>query len=323
MTTEEPPEPGATGPGRRGGRLRAVAGGWRPGRSAGHLRTLTIRGRALRVAVREGDPRWPPLLLCNGIGASLELLQPFVDALSPQRGVVRFDLPGIGGSALPVIPYHMTTLAPMLSGLLDELGYEQADVLGISWGGGLAQQFAIQCPSRVRRLVLVATGTGSVMVPAHPRVLARMLTPRRHRDRGYAARIAGEIYGGSVRADPARAADLLHATTRLGPGRGYFYQLLAGAGWTSLPLLPLLRQPTLILAGDDDPIIPLVNARIMHLLITQSELTVYHGGHLDLVSESEQLAPVIEAFLNAGTSSADESTAAVRDTRGGQRKAGA
>jgi poly(3-hydroxyalkanoate) depolymerase len=278
----------------------AAEASWRPSRSAGQMRTLTVRGSALRVAVREGDPRCPPLLLCNGIGASLELLQPFVDALDPQRGVVRFDVPGVGGSALPVIPYHMTTLAPMLSGLLDQLGYEQADVLGISWGGGLAQQFAIQRPSRVRRLVLVATGTGSVMVPAHPRVLARMLTSLRHRDRSYAARIAGDLYGGSVRADPARAADLLHATTRLGPDPGYFYQLLASAGWTTLPLLPLLRQPTLILAGDDDPIIPLVNARIMHLLITRSELTVYHGGHLDLVSEPERLAPVIEAFLNVG-----------------------
>jgi poly(3-hydroxyalkanoate) depolymerase len=253
----------------------------------------------MRVAVREGSPQWPPLLLCNGIGASLELLQPFVDALDRQRTVIRFDLPGIGGSAPPVVPYHMTTLPPLLSGLLDRLGYQQVDVLGISWGGGLAQQFAMQRPARVRRLVLVATGTGSLMVPAHPRVLARMLTPRRHRDRGYAASIGGEIYGGSLRDDPARASDLLHATARLGPSRGYYYQLLAALGWTSLPLLPLLRQPTLILAGDDDPIIPLANARIMHLLIRRSELNIYHGGHLDLVSEADRMAPIVEAFLTA------------------------
>jgi poly(3-hydroxyalkanoate) depolymerase len=263
------------------------------------MRTLAIRGRALRVAVREGDPQRPPLLLCNGIGASLELLQPFVDALDPARGVVRFDLPGIGGSAPPVVPYHMTTLPAVLSGLLDQLGCQQADVLGISWGGGLAQQFALQCPSRVRGVVLVATGTGTLMVPASPRVLLRMLTPRRHRDARYAASIAGEIYGGSVRADPSRASDLLHATTRLGPARGYYYQLMAGLGWTSLPFLPLLRHPTLILAGDDDPIIPLVNARIMHRLIARSQLTVYHGGHLDLVAEASRMAPVVEAFLDA------------------------
>jgi pimeloyl-ACP methyl ester carboxylesterase len=73
----------------------------------------------------------------------------------------------------------------------------------------------------------------------------------------------------------------------------------AGLGWTSLPFLPLLRQPTLILAGDDDPIIPLVNARIMHRLITGSELAVYHGGHLDLVAEPDWMAPIVEAFLNS------------------------
>jgi len=70
-------------------------------------RVLTVGGRALRVAVREGDPGQPLLLLCNGLGASLEVLQPFADALDPRRGVVRFDMPGIGGSPAPVVPYHL------------------------------------------------------------------------------------------------------------------------------------------------------------------------------------------------------------------------
>ncbi len=266
---------------------------------AERMRSLAAGGRAIRVAVREGTPGRPPLLVCNGIGASLELLQPFVDALDPGRGVIRFDMPGIGGSPVPVIPYHLATAAPLLSGLLDQLGYQRADVLGISWGGGLAQQFALSRPDQVRRLVLVATGPGALMVPGDPRALMRMLTPRRHRDPGYAARIAGELYGGSVRKDPALARELLHATTRLGPARGYYYQLISSIGWTSLPRLPKLRPPTLILAGDDDPIIPLVNARIMHWLIPGSELHIYHGGHLELVAAADRIAPVVEAFLDA------------------------
>jgi len=213
--------------------------------------------------------------------------------------VIRFDLPGIGGSPLSAVPYHLTTLPRLLAGLLDRLGQQRADVLGISWGGGLAQQFALWRPGRVRRLVLVATGTGSVMVPARPRVLRHMLTPQRHRDPAYAMCIAGEIYGGSMRAAPERAAELLHAGGRAGPDRGYYYQLLAGTGWTSLPLLPLLRRPTLLLAGDDDPLIPLINGRIMHRLIPGSELVVYPGGHLDLIAEPHRLAPVIERFLRA------------------------
>jgi len=259
----DPPAPEPAGTRRRWSDLRRMIAA-RPRRTGlgEHMRTLSIGGRIVRVAVREGRPDWPPLLLCNGIGANLELFQPFVDALDPQRGVIRFDMPGIGGSPVPVVPYHLATLSSLLSGLLDQLGHEQADVLGISWGGGLAQQFALSRPDRVRRLVLVATGPGALMVPGHPRVLLRMLTPRRHRDPGHAARIAGELYGGSARDDPAVARDLLHAATRLGPARGYYYQLISGIGWTSLPRLRRLRQPTLILAGDDDPIIPLVNARI-------------------------------------------------------------
>jgi poly(3-hydroxyalkanoate) depolymerase len=263
------------------------------------MRTLTVGGRPLRVSVRDGAPGWTPLLLCNGIGASLELFQPFVDELDQRRPVVRFDMPGVGGSPAPVLPYHLITSAPILAGLLDQLGYPLADVLGISWGGALAQQFALSRPDRVRRLVLVATGPGALMVPAGPKILRHMLTPRRHRDPAYAARIAGSLYGGSARTDPIVARDLLHATSRLGPARGYFYQLLATAGWTSLPRLARLRPPTLILAGDDDPIIPLINARIMHRLIPHGVLHVYQGGHLELAAHPERIAPVVQAFLDA------------------------
>ena len=104
-----------------------------------------------------------------------------------------------------------------------------------------------------------------------------------------------------MREDSSLARELLHATTRPVATRGYLYQLLATVGWTSLPLLPLVRQPTLILAGDDDPIIPLVNARIMHRLIPHSELKIYHGGHLALVTDAGHLAPLVEAFLAAET----------------------
>jgi poly(3-hydroxyalkanoate) depolymerase len=266
-------------------------------RAGDEVQMVTARGFTVRVAVRAGDPGWPPLLLCNGIGASLELLQPFVDALGPRREIIRFDLPGIGGSPQPLLPYHLSSLPPLLAGLLDHLGHAQADVLGISWGGGLAQQFAVSRPERMRRLVLVATGTGALMVPGPPSVLWHLLSPRRHLDPAHAADLAGDIYGGSMRATPIRAAELLGAAAFASTRRGYYYQLLAGAGWTSLPLLPLLRLPTLVLAGDDDPLIPLINARVMHTLIRGSQLHVYRGGHLDLVAEPHRLAPVVEQFL--------------------------
>ena len=297
-----------------GGLRRAGPGQPRRAGPGERITMPVIRGRVLRIAVREGNPAWQPLLVCNGFGASLEMLQPFVDALDRQRAIIRFDMPGLGGSPAPVLPYHLAAAAPLLGGVLDQLGYQQADVLGISWGGGLAQQFALRCPARVRRLVLVATAPGALMVPGSPRILLRMLTPRRHQDPGYPARIAGEMFGGSAREDPSPARDLLRAVTRPGPAWASFYQLVSLAGWTSLPRLPRLRRPALILAGDDDPIIPLANARIMHRLMPRSDLHIYHGGHLDLVLEAEPMAAIVEAFLTAGNRSATGS----RSSRAGQ-----
>jgi poly(3-hydroxyalkanoate) depolymerase len=271
--------------------------------SQDRLRTLAVRGITVRVSTRGAQDTCddPPLLLCNGIGVSLEALQPLVDALRPDRGVIRFDVPGVGGSPLPPFPYPLAALSSWVTALVARLGHRRFDVLGLSWGGGLAQQLALQSPRRVRRVVLAATGTGSLMVPAHPRVLATMVTPRRHRDPAYAASVAPLIYGGSMRDDPLRGARLLHEATRAGPRRGYYYQLAATTGWSSLPFLPLLRQPTLVLAGDDDPIIPLVNAHILRRLIPRSRLHVYHGGHLGILTESDELAPVIDEFLSLQT----------------------
>jgi len=273
------------------------------------VRSVQVGGQLLRVGVRpglsgpaagsEGQPPRVPLLLINGIGASLELLAPFVAELDPAIEVIRFDPPGVGGSAPSPLPYRFSGLCRLIARLLDELGHDQVDVLGISWGGGVAQHFAAFQQARCRRLVLVATATGALMVPARPSVLAHMVTPRRYLNRGYLERVAGEIYGGSARADPARIAAAMHDGNRVGPPGGYLHQLTAGAGWTSVPFLPWLRQPTLILSGDDDPLIPLANARLMYLLIPKSRLHIYRGGHLGLVTEAVTLAPVVDAFLAA------------------------
>ena len=264
------------------------------------MRAVTVGDQQLRVAVRPGDGTRPPLVLANGIGASLEVLQPLVDHLDPAIEVIRFDVPGVGGSPLPRLPYRLPRLARLVARLLDQLGYQSVDLLGMSWGGGLAQQVALGHRDRCRRLVLAATGTGTLMVPGRPRVLARMATPRRYLDPGYAERVAADLYGGTIRADPGRARALLHDHTRVGPRRGYLYQLAAGVGWTSLPLLPFIRQPTLLLAGDDDPVVPLVNAHLMRWLLPHAELHVYHGGHLGLLTEPAQLAPVVDRFLSDG-----------------------
>jgi poly(3-hydroxyalkanoate) depolymerase len=183
--------------------------------------------------------------------------------------------------------------------LLDALGYTRpVNVLGVSWGGALAQQFALQYPERTNRLILAATSAGAVALPANPGVLRNMITPRRYVSRGFLLRIAPEIYGGLVRQRP----DLIgrHAALTRRPSlRGYFYQLLAGAGWTSAHRLPKLQAPTLVMAGDDDPIMPMVNMRLLYWLIPKSTMHVVRGGgHLFLVLRANESAGVIRRFLS-------------------------
>jgi poly(3-hydroxyalkanoate) depolymerase len=260
----------------------------------GEERYVSAGGQRIRVNVRHGTG--VPLVLCNGIGASLEVLDPLVEQLDST--VVRFDVPGTGGSPTSLLPYGFPYLAWVLGRVLSKLGISVVDVLGLSWGGALAQQFAFQNPRRCRRLVLAATGTGALMVPAHPRILAKMITPRRFSDPDYAASIAGELYGGTVRAHGEDVAKLFVRQLHAGSKIGYLHQMLAGAVWTSLFALPAVRQETLIVAGTDDPIVPVANARIMHALLPHSRLYLHSGGHIDLVHNAPEVAPVIDHFLS-------------------------
>ena len=107
------------------------------------------------------------------------------------------------------------------------------------------------------------------------------------------------LYGGKMRLRPDEARRVLYEQERLGPRAGYVLQLLAGVGWTSLPALPLIRQPTLILAGNDDPIIPLVNARVMRALLPHATLHVYDDGHLGLLTSADELGHLVSGFLTS------------------------
>ncbi len=259
------------------------------------VRMVRVGHQPLSVAVKHAAGTRPPLLLFNGIGANWELAKPFLAALTQTTAII-FDIPGIGGSPLPSLPYRPSTIANLAAGLIAELGYQEVDVAGVSWGGGMAQQFAHLHPQLCRRLVLAATSPGAIMVPGSPRVLWRMATPRRYLDKDYFSKIASDIYGGRFRTDPSLIAH--HAGAISGSrGIGYLYQLMAMAAWTSLPWLHSLRQPTLVLMGSDDPLVPLVNGRILAHLIPNAQLKIIDDGHLFFVTRPTETAELIEAFL--------------------------
>ena len=263
------------------------------------IRFVDLDGVRLRTSVRGSGS---PLLLVTGLGASLDLAGPFERELTA-RGVqaIGFDAPGVGQSTAYRWPRRIPGVARTVGRMLDALGYGRVDVLGVSLGGAIAQQLAHQEPRRVRRLVLAATGPGLGGVPGSPDVLLTLATPRRYYQPDYYRRVAGRIYGGQARRDPDA---LLHGSVarfiQRPSIRGYLGQLYAIAGWTSLPWLRTLRQPALVLAGDDDPIVPLVNGRILARCIPHARLHVVRGGgHLFLLERPARMAAVVAGFLQA------------------------
>ena len=259
------------------------------------IRTLQVGGQDLRVAMMGPAGAERTLLVFNGIGASLEAVAPFAERFRRTR-IVTFDVPGVGGSPAPRLPYRLSWLSRLAGRLLDKLDIGAVDVFGVSWGGALAQQFVHDHPERSRTLTLAATSAGFVMVPGELKVLSKLATPRRYTDPDYLLTVGPDIYGGQLRLDRGRLEE--HATAlRSGSSRGYLFQLLAGVGWTSWLWLPRLKLPVLIMMGADDPVVPVVNGRILASRLPDARLKVFDCGHLFVLTHPEETAQTIERFL--------------------------
>jgi len=257
---------------------------------------IEVDGVRLRVGIRRGRGR--PMLLFNGIGADLAMTLPLVNALEDVEVIV-FDIPGSGDSPALSLPHRFRWLARLAAHLLDRLGYDSpVNVAGVSWGGALAQQFALDFSERTNRLILAATSTGLLALPARSNALTRMTHMRRLQKKETLAQLAPTIYGGLVRRRPELLDRKGHSPPETSR-RGYLNQLLAGVGWTSVHRLYRLRCPTLIMGGDDDPVMPLINTRLLYWLIPKSYLHIVRGGgHLFLLVRANESAAVIKRFLS-------------------------
>ncbi len=261
------------------------------------IKTVEADGRQIRIAVRYGDENVTPILFCNGIGANLELLNPFIEQLDPKIGTISFDVPGVGGSPTPIFPYTLAGLTDVLATILNQLGFKKVVVLGVSWGGAVAQEFAHRHPEKCVKLILAATSAGMFMVPGNASVLLKMATPYRYLNPAYMLSIAPLIYGGEI----AKKPELLQThldSIKMNSSIGYVWQLIAGLGWTSIHWLHLLKQPTLVLAGDEDPIVPPINAKILANQIPHSSLHIFKGGgHLFMIGFAKEVIPIMEEFV--------------------------
>jgi pimeloyl-ACP methyl ester carboxylesterase len=176
--------------------------------------------------------------------------------------------------------------------LLDELELDQVDVLGYSWGGLLSQRLAYQAPDRVRRLALAGTGVGWGGVPGDPRALALIATPLRYYSRTFYERTSNLLDGHDAREDAgARLASPPSV-------RGYYGQVLAGSGFSSLPWLHRIQAPTLVLAGDRDKLVPPSNARLLARKLPNADLRILPGeGHLLLFDPDSAALPLLTDFF--------------------------
>ena len=244
----------------------------------------------------------PPVLLINGIGAHLGMWNPLRTALAGTR-VISFDAPGTGRSPTTPIPLSMEALARLAAGVLDRLEIERADVLGYSFGGVVAQRLARRSPERVRRLVLAATTPGWGGVPGSLATLAQMSTPLRYYWRAYYEATIGDLMGGRARHDEEFVR--LHGERRRDHPPdllGYAWQLAALAGDPgSLPWLHRIETPTLVVTGDDDPVMPVANSSLLAAKLPNARLLVVPGeGHLLLLDPESRALPAIRAFVADG-----------------------
>ena len=250
--------------------------------------------RGLRIHAQSAG-EGVPILLHSGIFSEMLHWGPPVEHLHNSR-VITYDAPGIGSSPVPSSPMSMRGLADIGAGILDRLGLDSAHVLGVSFGGAVAQQMALSHPERVDKLILASTSFGGPAMPGRPSALLNMMIPRGyHPDRLLRSAVA--MFGGRMRTEPELAAGL--KMSKPGSLRAAAFRLSALAGWTSLHRLPSIRHQTLVLCGDDDPVTPHMNHWVMASLIPSARLhTVKGGGHLVLLDSAHEVGPLITAFLH-------------------------
>jgi poly(3-hydroxyoctanoate) depolymerase len=220
----------------------------------------------LRVATRT-QGTGSPLLLLNGLTRPLDSWAPFVELL-PSSRVVTFDVPGVGASPTPALPLSIPALARIASEVLDASGVESVDVLGFSHGGLVAQQLALVEPERVRTLVLVSTscGVGGTLGPA---LLRRSL--------------AASTWVSSWPAPDPMAI---------------LWQVAAVGTWSSIPFLGAIRQPTLVVHGAHDQLVPPENGQLLARRIPAARLVTLPAGHdLQRADRAHLLAGAVRQFL--------------------------
>jgi poly(3-hydroxyoctanoate) depolymerase len=276
-------------------------------------RTRRVRVGSLRLRYSDsGADRGKherPLLLVNGLGANIEMWAPFRRSLGGRR-TIAFDAPGSGESSTPLRPLSVRELGRLTLEFLDALGLPEVDVLGYSFGGAITQELARAAgPTRVHRMVLAATTCGWGALPGDPSALLTLLTPARYYFAPATSASTALFGDGSLRDfRAADAARLEHPPDAI----GYWWQVLAALGWSSLHWLHQLRVPTLVLAAERDRMVRASTARLLARRIPGARLEVVRGAsHFFLLREHNvRVACLVNEFLDEDRGEATQPEAA-------------
>ena len=246
----------------------------------------------------------PPLLLIHGFAMPASAWgEPFLTELRPRFQVIRFSNRGAGLSDKPDSEYTIPMMADDAVGLLDELSVGKAHVMGISMGGTIAQELALNHPERVLGLVLGCTGCGAAhSVPADPQAMVKLaMTP------GLSA-IEWARRGSTIFVTPEfaeRESDALEAWAQEyaktpTPPHAMGRQAGASVQFDSYDRLPQMQVQTLILHGDKDRLNLVQNAHILHDRIPNSKLEILPNvGHAFFTEKPKESAEAIAEFLSS------------------------
>jgi len=242
----------------------------------------------------------PRVLFCNGSGATLEGSRPLVSLVGRDLALLAYDQRGLGASGPVPGPYDMARLAADALGLLDAVGWDTAAVVGVSFGGMVAQELAVTCPGRVERLALLCTSAGGAGGSSYPLHELEDLAPV---DRSAArGRLLDTRFDEPwLDAHPGDRALLDYLTAgRAEPSpdeaAGQRAQLDARRHHDVWDRLGSVDCPTFVACGRYDPIAPMENARAIASRVPGAELHVYEGGHAFFVQDRSAL-PDLHAFL--------------------------
>ena len=259
---------------------------------------VTSGGLELAYDVRGQGP-W--LLLLMGLGGRAEdWSEPFTDRLAKAYRVLRVDNRGAGRSAKPEGPYSIELLAADSVAVLDAVGAIHAHVVGFSMGGMIAQELALLHGARVDRLVLVSTHTGgSEVVPPTDAAFAALRARGRDARAVVRGRVAAFAAPGWAEAHREAVDELARiALEEPMPMSAFLAQAHAVAVSDRAARVPTLPHPTLVVHGESDALVPLVNGERLARAIPGARLRVLPGvGHLPMWEAPDALATAIEDFL--------------------------